>query len=120
MLGRKQRSQVACSFPNRYLFCFINKVTSLFAISCILEIILQCKRCPFETQKGIFYKPVCNNLIICLLQIRLGKIFVYSLNIRSSLSVILFLNCLLAFCDCSYMNLSTYESVRLKIPKSAC
>ncbi len=82
--------------------------------------LLMCKRCPFETQKGIFYKPVCNSLIICLLQIRLGKIFVYSLNIRSSLSVILFLNCLLAFCDCLYMSLSTYESVRLKIPKSTC
>ena len=40
LLGRKQRSQVARSFPNRYLFSFTNKVTSLFSISCILRIIL--------------------------------------------------------------------------------
>ncbi len=39
LLGRKQRSQVARSFPNRYLFSFTNKVTSLFSISCILRII---------------------------------------------------------------------------------
>nr|DAK98341.1 MAG TPA: hypothetical protein [Caudoviricetes sp.] len=42
LLGRKQRSQVVRSFPNRYLFSFTNKVTSLFPISCILEIILAC------------------------------------------------------------------------------
>ena len=42
LLGRKQRSQVARSFPNRYLFSFTNKVTSLFSISCILRIILLC------------------------------------------------------------------------------
>ena len=42
LLGRKQQSQVARSFPNRYLFSFTNKVTSLFSISCILDIILQC------------------------------------------------------------------------------
>ena len=41
LLGRKQRSQVARSFLNRYLFSFTNKVTSLFSISCILRIILQ-------------------------------------------------------------------------------
>ena len=40
MLGRKQQSQVARSFPNRYLFSYTNKVTSLFSISCILDIIL--------------------------------------------------------------------------------
>ena len=40
LLGRKQRHQVARSFPNRYLFSLTNKVTSLFPISCILEIIL--------------------------------------------------------------------------------
>ena len=40
LLGRKQRSQVVRSFPNRYLFSFTNKVTSLFSISCILRIIL--------------------------------------------------------------------------------
>ena len=42
LLGRKQRHQVVRSFPNRYLFSFTNKVTSLFPISCILEIILTC------------------------------------------------------------------------------
>ena len=43
LLGRKQRHQVVRSFPNRYLFSLTNKVTCLFPISCILEIILQCK-----------------------------------------------------------------------------
>lgn len=43
MLGRKQQSQVARSFPNRYLFSYANKVTSLFSISCILDVILLCK-----------------------------------------------------------------------------
>ena len=42
LLGRKQQSQVARSFPNRYLFSFTNKVTSLFSTSCILDIILAC------------------------------------------------------------------------------
>ena len=41
MLGRKQRSRVARSFPNRYLFGLCDKVTSLFSTSCILDIILQ-------------------------------------------------------------------------------
>ena len=43
LLGRKQRSQVARSFPKRYLFSYTNKVTSLFSISCILDIILMRK-----------------------------------------------------------------------------
>ena len=42
LLGRKQQSQVARSFPNRYLFSYTDKVTSLFSISCILDIILPC------------------------------------------------------------------------------
>ena len=42
LLGRKQQSQVARSFPNRYLFSYTDKVTSLFSISCILDIILSC------------------------------------------------------------------------------
>ena len=42
LLGRKQRSQVARSFLNRYLFSFTNNVTSLFSTSCILEIIFIC------------------------------------------------------------------------------
>jgi len=44
LLGRKQRSQVARSFPNRYQFSCTNKVTSLFSISCILDIILPCNQ----------------------------------------------------------------------------
>ena len=44
LLGRKQRNQVTRSFPNRYLFSYTNKVTSLFSISCILRIILSCKK----------------------------------------------------------------------------
>ena len=44
LLGRKQRSQVARSFPNRYLFSCIIKVTSLFSISCISDIILRCNQ----------------------------------------------------------------------------
>ena len=40
LLGRKQQHQVVRSFPNRYLFSLTNKVTYLFPISCILEIIL--------------------------------------------------------------------------------
>ena len=43
LLGRKQRHQVVRSFPNRYLFSLTNKVTCLFPISCILEIILKCE-----------------------------------------------------------------------------
>ncbi len=43
LLGRKQRSQVARSFPNRYQSVYTNKVTSLFSVSCILDIILACK-----------------------------------------------------------------------------
>jgi len=43
LLGRKQRSRVARSFPNRYLFGLCDKVTSLFSTSCILDIILTCK-----------------------------------------------------------------------------
>ena len=42
LLGRKQRSQVARSFPNRYQFSYANKVTSLFSIRYILTIIFLC------------------------------------------------------------------------------
>ena len=51
LLGRKQQSQVARSFPNRYLFSYTNKVTSLFSISCILDIILHCKRACFKNSR---------------------------------------------------------------------
>ncbi|EFB32083.1 hypothetical protein HMPREF0971_01529 [Segatella oris F0302] len=43
LLGRKQRSQVARSFLNRYQFSCINKVTSLFSIRYTLINILACK-----------------------------------------------------------------------------
>ena len=43
LLGRKQRSQVARSFPNRYQYSYTKKVTSLFSIRYILIIILCCK-----------------------------------------------------------------------------
>ena len=54
LLGRKQRSQVARSFPNRYQFSYTNKVTSLFSVSCILDIILPCKNGSFALQKSHF------------------------------------------------------------------
>ena len=58
LLGRKQRSQVTRSFPNRYLFSFTNKVTSLFSIRYILIIILYCKRAPFEMRFVTYWKRV--------------------------------------------------------------
>lgn len=42
--GRKQRLEVVRSFPNRYQFSCINKVTSLFSNRYIFIIILECKR----------------------------------------------------------------------------
>ena len=39
--SRKQRHKAFHSFPNRYLFCYTNKVTSLFSIRYVLRIILQ-------------------------------------------------------------------------------
>ena len=63
LLGRKQRSQVARSFPNRYQFSYTNKVTYLFSIRYILMIILPCKRAAFGTQNNRFY----NTLIMKLL-----------------------------------------------------
>lgn len=69
LLGRKQRSQVARSFPNRYQFSCTNKVTSLFSIRYILIIILALQFRPicfsispnlrgnlgyFEEERGIF------------------------------------------------------------------
>ena len=53
LLGRKQRSRVARSFPNRYLFGLCDKVTSLFSTSCILDIILRGKRVSIKIQKRI-------------------------------------------------------------------
>lgn len=54
LLGRKQRSQVVRSFPNRYQFSCINKVASLFSTSCILRIILHGKSVGFALQKSRF------------------------------------------------------------------
>ena len=58
LLGRKQQSQVARSFPNRYLFSYANKVTSLFSISCILDVILPCflvlNACKFQLFSYLF------------------------------------------------------------------
>ena len=59
LLGRKQRSQVVRSFPNRYQFSCTNKVTSLFSDRYIFIIILECKRAAFGMQNNRF----CNALI---------------------------------------------------------
>ena len=46
----KQRHKAFRSFPNRYLFSCINKVTSLFSVSCILRVILQSKKMMMERE----------------------------------------------------------------------
>ena len=58
LLGRKQRSQVARSFLNRYQFSLCNKVTLLFSNSYILEIILACKRAAFGMQNNRFWNAL--------------------------------------------------------------
>ena len=50
LLGRKQRSQVARSFPNRYLISCVNKVTSLFSDRYIFIIILNRKTITLENE----------------------------------------------------------------------
>ena len=55
LLGRKQQSQVARSFPNCYLFNFTIKVTSLFSIRYNLIIILQSDLRHFAQQRGSFF-----------------------------------------------------------------
>ena len=62
LLGRKQRSQVARSFPNRYLFSFTNKVTYLFSISCNLRIILVTKLIAIDAQTQCYWCP--NSLLL--------------------------------------------------------
>ena len=52
----KQRHKAFRSFPNRYQFSCINKVTSLFSISCILIIILACKRGAFALPNNGYCK----------------------------------------------------------------
>ena len=54
LLGKKQRSQVARSFPNRYQFSYTNKVTYLFSIRYILMIILHGKSGSFALQNSRF------------------------------------------------------------------
>ena len=57
LLGRKQRHQVVRSFPNRYLFSLTNKVTCLFPISCILDVIFTMQKsiCCFSNM-NLYYK----------------------------------------------------------------
>ena len=52
--GRKQRLEVVRSFPNRYQFSCINKVTSLFSNRYIFIIIFKCKIYLFYTQNILF------------------------------------------------------------------
>ena len=84
LLGRKQRSQVARSFPNRYQFSCTNKVTSLFSISCILRIILIRKTATFGMQNNRFYKSLTtselNNRYSC--EIFLQLCYLISLYIK--------------------------------------
>ena len=56
LLGRKQRSQVVRSFPNRYQFSCTNKVTSLFSDRYIFIIILQRKTYALDVQNNWFCK----------------------------------------------------------------
>ena len=59
LLGRKQRSQVARSFPNRYLFSYTNNVTSLFSIRYILIVILRCNLPHFVVYSASSYCLIC-------------------------------------------------------------
>ena len=62
--GRKQRLEVVRSFPNRYQFSCINKVTSLFSNRYIFIIILQCKKGAFvfQTLGWLFYICIYSRL----------------------------------------------------------
>ena len=81
MSGRKQRSPVARSFPNRYLFGLCDKVTSLFSIRYILIIILLSKTAYFERRNNSF----CKTLIIK----RLDNTHHYKKYLHASLCVLL-------------------------------
>ena len=63
LLGRKQRSQVARSFLNRYQFSCINKITSLFSDRYIFIIILRCKTAAFGIQNNRFYNTLITRLL---------------------------------------------------------
>ena len=62
LLGRIQRLEVVRSFPNRYQFSCINKVTSLFSGRYIFIIILPCNQGPFATQLSNCSRTACNLL----------------------------------------------------------
>ena len=55
LLGRKQQSQVARSFPNRYLISCVNKVTSLFSDRYIFIIILHSNNIAFVLSFNLFF-----------------------------------------------------------------
>ena len=70
LLGRKQRSQVARSFLNRYQFSCNNKVTSLFSISCILRIILPC-----VLRQNALQQPAIRHHFLVVADANLGEFF---------------------------------------------
>ena len=63
--SRKQRHKAFRSFPNRYLFCYTNKVTSLFSIRYVLRIILHGKSGSFALQ-NIRFRNVKSKLSFSL------------------------------------------------------
>lgn len=91
LLGRKQRHQVVRSFPNRYLFSLTNKLTFLFPISCILDIILCSKIRGFQMElPGI----ICNTSVsvrlplhrpVLLLWQNLHRLLCFSLIVSGSI-----------------------------------
>ena len=79
--GRKQRLEVVRSFPNRYQFSCINKVTSLFSNRYIFIIILHCNILNKEhgtTKCGIIYKVYCHRILMLnLVETRCSGIMVW-------------------------------------------
>jgi len=64
LLGRKQRSQVVRSFPNRYQFSCINKVISLFSIRYILMIILRGEAIFIVRKKNLIRSEALRSLVL--------------------------------------------------------
>ena len=62
--GRKQRLEVVRSFPNRYQFSCINKVTSLFSNRYIFIIILSCEMTHFIRQQTSFHNTIWTILFL--------------------------------------------------------
>ncbi len=93
--GRKQRLEVVRSFPNRYQFSCINKVTSLFSNRYIFIIILRCKRTAIATQKRryrfsfVFSFTNCSGFA-CKLYLHLGIESIPFLNIQETFIYLLF------------------------------